>query len=197
MGGARHAGCRSLGATGAQLAEAAPFAIRPEAFQMSALMPLSSLPHSDATGAALDLVFIEGLTMPTVIGIHHTELHNPQPVRVDLAAGLPRSGACDSDRIGDTIDYAVLRERLHRLFAEHQVQLLEALAEEIARITVCEFGAHWVRVALAKPRKFEDLQAVGVVIERRLQDFNVAATRTRPAARVLSLLGEGMVPQRK
>ena len=163
---------------------------------MSALMPLPPLPRHDTTGAALDLVFIEGLTIPTVIGIHHTELHDPQPVRVDVAAGLPRAAACDSDRIGDTIDYAVLRERLHRLFAEHQVQLLEALAEEIARITVCEFGAHWVRVALAKPRKFEDLQAVGVVIERRVEDFDVAPARNRAGARVLSLIGEGMVPGR-
>ena len=164
---------------------------------MSALMPLPPLPRHESSGAALDLIFIEGLVIPTVIGIHHSELHDPQPVRVDLAAGLPRSGACDSDRIGDTIDYAVLRERLHRLFAEHQVQLLEALAEEIARITVCEFGAHWVRVTLAKPRKFEDLQAVGVAIERRADDFNCAATRARAPARVLSLIGEGMVPGKK
>lgn len=164
---------------------------------MSALMPLPPLPRHESTSAALDLIFIEGLTIPTVIGIHHSELHDPQPVRVDLAAGLPRSGACDSDRIGDTIDYAVLRKRLHRLFAEHQVQLLEALAEEIARITVCEFGAHWVRVTLAKPRKFEDLQAVGVAIERRADDFNGAASRARAPARVLSLIGEGMVPGKK
>jgi dihydroneopterin aldolase len=164
---------------------------------MSALMPLPPLPQHDASGAALDLVFIEGLTLQTVIGIHHSELHDPQPVRVDLAAGLPRSGACDSDRIVDTIDYAVLRERLHKLFAEHRVQLLEALAEEIARITVCEFGAHWVRVTLAKPRKFEDLQAVGVAIERRATDFDCGAARARAGARVLSLIAEGMVPGKK
>jgi dihydroneopterin aldolase len=160
-------------------------------------MPLAPLPHGDAGGAALDLVFIEGLVLQTVIGIHHDELHDPQPVRVDLAAGLPRSGACDSDRIADTINYAELRERLHRLAAEHGVRLLEALAEEIARITVCEFGAHWVRVALAKPRKFEDLQAVGVVIERRRTDFDCAGARARAGARVLSLIGEGMVPAKK
>lgn len=157
---------------------------------MSALMPVPPLPRSDTTGAALDLVFIEGLTAGTVIGIHHDELHDPQPVRLDLAAGLPRAAACDSDRIADTIDYSVLRQRLLRLFAEHRLQLLEALAEEIARITVCEFGAHWVRVALVKPRKFEDVQAVGVAIERRSADFDCAA-KARP---VLAVIGEGMVP---
>jgi 7,8-dihydroneopterin aldolase/epimerase/oxygenase len=140
---------------------------------------------------ALDIIFIEGLVGHTVIGIHHTELHDPQPVVVDLQAGVPRARACDTDRIGDTIDYSEVRTRLHKLFAEHGVQLLEALAEQIADILLQEFRAQWVRVRVAKPRKFDDLQAVGVMIERR-----------RPAAlepvagghAVLRLLGSGMVP---
>jgi dihydroneopterin aldolase len=47
-------------------------------------------------------------------------------VVIDLHAGLPRSIACDTDRIGDTIDYGVVRERLQRLLVEHRLQLLEA-----------------------------------------------------------------------
>ena len=62
------------------------------------------------------------------------ELHDPQRVRVDLHAGLPRSRACATDRIGDTIDYAIVRQRLHELLAQHRVKLLEALAESIAGI---------------------------------------------------------------
>lgn len=139
----------------------------------------------------LDLVFIEGLTAPTVIGIHHNELHDPQPVTIDVCAGLPRAHACDTDRIGDTIDYGELRGRLHRLLQEHSVQLLEALAEQIARITLDEFRAHWVRVRVAKPRKFEDTAAVGVLIERRRSVPSVPTTRASPALR---LIGHGLVP---
>lgn len=149
-------------------------------------------PAADRAAAPMDVIFIEGFSAETVIGIHESELHATQPLRVDLYAGLPRSGACDSDRIGDTIDYAVVRERLHRLFRDHSVQLLEALAESIAGIMVCEFGAHWVRVVVAKPRKFGDLEAVGVAIERRLGDFDCPPSRQR-GARVLSLIGEGMI----
>jgi dihydroneopterin aldolase len=156
--------------------------------------PLNALaPIAEA--APMDIVFIEGFIGETVIGIHESELHDPQPVRVDLHAGLPRSLACDSDRIGDTIDYAVVRERLRRLFAQHRVQLLEALAETIAQILVCEFGAHWVRVAVSKPKKFGDLDAVGVAIERRAGDFDGLPSRQR-GARVLTVIGEGMVPGR-
>jgi len=138
----------------------------------------------------LDLVFIEGFVGETVIGIHDSELHRPQPLVIDVCAGTPRARACDTDRIGDTIDYGELRLRLTRLLAEHRVQLLEALAEQIAEITLHEFGAHWVRVKVAKPRKFDDVAAVGVQIERR---------RESPAGRganVLSLIGAGMVPGR-
>lgn len=142
-------------------------------------------------GAALDQIFIEGLTAHTVIGICDSELHAAQPVVLDLHAGVPRPLACDTDRIGDTIDYSSLRERILRLMAEHRVQLLEALAEQIAHIVLHEFRAHWVRVRLAKPRKFDDVQAVGVLIERHRTPVADAAQR---GAAVLHVIGSGMVP---
>lgn len=138
----------------------------------------------------LDLVFIEGFSGQTVIGIHDNELHAPQPVTIDLCAGVPRALACDTDRIGDTIDYGELRERLLRLLREHRVQLLEALAEQVARIALDEFKAHWVRVRIVKPRKFEDTAAVGVAIERRRTPPSPAASR----AATLRLIGHGLVP---
>ena len=151
--------------------------------------------------AALDLIFIEGLRGNTVIGIHESELHLPQPLLIDLVAGLPRAGACSTDHINDTIDYSVVRTRLHRLLAEHQLQLLEAFAEAVANILLQEFGAHWVRIKVAKPHKFDDLTAVGVQIERWATLGGAAAAlpdalrETQPrGAAVLQLIGHGMVP---
>lgn len=138
---------------------------------------------------ALDLVFIEGFNGRTVIGIHAGELHEPQPVTIDLCAGVPRLRACESDAIGDTIDYGALRERLHRLLREHGVQLLEGLAEQVARIAIDEFQAHWVRVRVAKPRKFEDTESVGVLIERRRVPATAGSARA-----TLRLIGRGLVP---
>ena len=136
----------------------------------------------------LDLVFIEGLAGQTVIGIHDSELHAPQPVTLDLCAGLPRVRACETDRIGDTLDYGALRVRLHQLLREHRVQLLEALAEQAARIALDEFQAHWVRVRIVKPRKFDDTAAVGVLIERRRDP------PPPPGRATLRLIGHGLVP---
>jgi dihydroneopterin aldolase len=138
---------------------------------------------------ALDLVFIEGFTGRTVIGIHAGELEQAQPLTIDLCAGVPRLRACDTDAIGDTLDYGVLRERLQRLLREHRVRLLEALAEQVAGIAIDEFHAHWVRVRIAKPRKFDDTGAVGVVIDRMRATPHAAAGRA-----ALRLIGRGLVP---
>jgi 7,8-dihydroneopterin aldolase/epimerase/oxygenase len=158
---------------------------------MSAARSEDHLRQTD-TAEPLDLIFIDGFVGETVIGIHDTELHRPQPLVIDVCAGIPRARACDTDSIGDTLDYGELRGRLKRLLAEHRVQLLEAFAEQIAEITLYEFGAHWVRVRVAKPRKFEDVQAVGVQIERRR-----APVPSSRGANVLRLIGAGMVPGRK
>ena len=141
-------------------------------------------------GEPLDLVFIEGFAGSTVIGIHESELHLPQTVLIDVCAGLARVPACDTDRIADTLDYGELRLRLQRLMSEHGVQLLEALAERVAHIALDEFGARWVRVRVAKPHKFDDTAAVGVVIERRRDPVASAAGR----AATLKLIAAGMVP---
>lgn len=141
--------------------------------------------------ACLDLIFIEGFVGDTVIGIHETELHRPQPLVIDVHAGLRRARACDTDRIADTIDYGVVCERLRRLLVEHRLQLLEAFAECIAEILIGEFGAAWVRVKVVKPKKFSDVAAVGVQIERMAQ---VPEDKPARAAAVLRLLASGMVP---
>jgi dihydroneopterin aldolase len=167
----------------------APAVTARELQRLATMIPFAHpLPHADAVDDALDVIFIEGLRGQTVIGIHSSELHDPQPLVIDLQAGVPRARACITDRIGDTIDYGVVRERLHRLLAEHRVTLLEAFAEQIAEIVLGEFGARWVRVRVTKPRKFDDVEAVGVQIERHAPSPG--------GATVLQLIGSGMVPRR-
>jgi dihydroneopterin aldolase len=163
----------------------------------AAIKTLASGPLPQGHGdAALDLVFIDGFVGETVIGIHDHELHRPQPVRIDVVAGVGRSLACSTDRIGDTIDYGDVRRALRELLATHKLQLLEALAEQVAHLLLRDFGAEWVRVAVAKPRKFDDVDAVGVVIERRRPPAERLRVAGSGSDAVLSLIGSGHVPDR-
>ena len=184
-----------------------PSPLSPPALLAPALSAAASLGP-----AALDLVFIDGLRGQTVIGIHESELHRPQPLLIDLVAGrqaptpastsaqqssLQPARACTTDRIADTIDYSVVRERVHRLLREHRWLLLEAFADALAAILIDEFGALWVRVKVAKPHKFDDVAAVGVQIERWAPvaaAVPTPATGPQRAAAVLQLIGRGMVP---
>lgn len=145
-----------------------------------------------AQAASMDLVLIEGFRAETVIGIHQGE-DVPQPLVIDVHAGVPHARACDTDDIRDTIDYSVVRTRLLRLMAEHRLHMLEAFAEAIADILLDEFGASWVRVRVVKPNKFADVQSLGVQIERVARPPQPTAAAGRSAA-VLQLLGSGMVP---
>jgi dihydroneopterin aldolase len=147
-------------------------------------------PSAGALPTRMDLVFIENFVGQTIIGIDSSELHVPQPVRMNLTIGVPSLRACTTDRIEDTINYAAVRSALHTLLESHGVRLLEALAEAVARLLIDDFGAHWVRVALAKPAKFDDVAAVGVQIERQRSDLRKAANGL---ARYASL-GEGLIP---
>ncbi len=178
----------------------------------SPMSPPALWPAPNPGLAALDLVFIDGLRGQTVIGIHDSELHRPQPLLIDLVAGrraptpaatsalrnsAPPAHAGTTDRIADTIDYSVVRKRVQRLLREHRLLLLEAFAEALAAILIDEFGALWVRVKVAKPQKFDDLAAVGVQIERWAPQASAApALNTGPQreAAVLQLIGRGMVP---
>ncbi|QQC67668.1 dihydroneopterin aldolase [Paraburkholderia ginsengisoli] len=154
---------------------------------------LAAFPDIADAGALperMDIVFIENFTGQTVIGIDSSELHVPQPVRMNLAIGVPAIRACTTDRIEDTINYAAVRDALLDLFASHRVRLLEALAENIAQLLIADFGAHWVRVSLAKPAKFDDVAAVGVQIERRRSDPPTNGVGVVSYAS----LGEGLIP---
>ncbi|WP_256354002.1 MULTISPECIES: dihydroneopterin aldolase [unclassified Variovorax] len=161
---------------------------------ISSFTPPSGAPAQLPDLAAMDVIFIEGFIGDTVIGIHETELHRPQPLVIDVHMGLPRARACETDRIADTIDYGEVCQRLRGLMADHQLQLLEAFAEAIAEIAIGEFGACWVRVKVVKPRKFSDVSAVGVQIERRAPPPEAPLSR---AGAVLRLIGSGMVPDGK
>jgi len=135
----------------------------------------------------MDIVYIEGFVGQTVIGIDVSELRDTQPVRISLAIGVPSIGACMTDRIEDTVNYAAVHDALHVLLASHGVQLLERLDEKVAQLLIADFGAHWVRVSIAKPAKFDDVEAVGVVIERRRREV-----RVQPVT--CAFLGEGLIP---
>ena len=114
----------------------------------------------------MDIIFIDGFRLSTLIGIYPREKAMPQRVELSLEIGTSTVRAGQSDSIGDTIDYAVVIESLRGELADQHFNLLETLAEYIASRLIDGFGASWVRVSVAKLGMFSDVRRVGVTIER-------------------------------
>lgn len=116
----------------------------------------------------MDIIFIEELRAETWIGIYPREKAMPQTVEISLQIGVSTASAGASDDIRDTVDYAVVVERLRADLAGTHFNLLEALAEHVAAYLLETFAVHWVRVSIAKLGMLAGVRRVGVVIERTL-----------------------------
>jgi len=114
----------------------------------------------------MDIIFIDDLRLSTLIGIYPREKAMPQTIEMSLQIGTSTANAGSSDHIGDTINYATVVERLRTELSAQHFNLLEKLAEYVAKLLLEDFGAIWVRVSIAKLGIMQGVRRVGVVIER-------------------------------
>ena len=119
----------------------------------------------------MDTIFLNGLTTECIIGIWDWERRVRQKVVVDLEMAADIRRAARSDAIEDTLDYKKVSKRLLQFIGESQFQLVETLTERIAEVVIREFGVAWVRVRLNKQGAIRGSRDVGIVIERRREDF--------------------------
>lgn len=120
---------------------------------------------------SFDKIFLTALSIECIVGIWDWERKVKQTVVIDLEMACDARKAALSDRIDDTVDYKKVSKRLLSFVSESQFQLVETLTESIARIIVTEFGVPWVRVRLNKQGAIRNSRDVGIVIERRAEDY--------------------------
>jgi len=114
----------------------------------------------------MDTIFLRELRLDARIGIYKREKSITQTVELDLDLALPDERVFKSGKVADTIDYAVVVERIRAVLVEQHYGLVENLAERVAQIILEEFHAPWVRVSIAKIGAQPSARRVGVVIER-------------------------------
>lgn len=119
----------------------------------------------------MDKIFLRDLRIETIVGIYEWERGATQTVSIDLEMDADVRRAARNDSIDDTLNYKAVAKRLIRFVGESRFQLVESLAEAIARIIVTEFLVPSVRVSVAKPGAIEGSREVGVTIERTQGDY--------------------------
>lgn len=114
----------------------------------------------------MDVVFIQGLSVETIIGVHDWERNMRQAVVIDIEMYVEADKAAVSDWIGYAVDYSAVSERTIAFVEASRYKLLETLAEQLARVLMREFGVPWVQLRVSKPGAVPQAKDVGVVIER-------------------------------
>ena len=112
------------------------------------------------------LIFIEEMKVETNIGVSDWERALPQTLLIDLEMSLPQITSANSDLITDTIDYALVAERIKSITSNHTFKLLEPLAYRIIEILEKEFKAPWMKLKISKPQILPQVKAVGVIFEK-------------------------------
>ncbi len=119
--------------------------------------------HGDAT---VDKVFLHDLRVQTTIGIFDWERRIRQTIGIDLEMASDIRKAAATDEIGDALDYKKVAKRIIAFVEAAEFQLVETLAEAIAKIVTDEFSVPWVRVAVNKQGAVRGAAGVGIIIER-------------------------------
>jgi dihydroneopterin aldolase len=144
----------------------------------------------------MDIIYIKNLKGKTIIGICDDELHVPQEITLDISMGVSKIKACSSDNIAHTIDYDKVRSLILETMGNHNFKLLESFAEKIANLILDNFGAHWVKINVAKPKKYDDVDSVGIVIERN-KELKKQTNIFNKTQHILKVIGAGHVPKNK
>jgi dihydroneopterin aldolase len=121
-----------------------------------------------------DIIFLGGLTTECIIGIWDWERRVKQKIVLDIEMAADIRKAAATDHIDDTLDYKRVSKRLLQFVGDSQFQLVETLTERIAEIVVTEFDVPWVRVRLNKQGAIRGSRDVGILVERRREDYDAA-----------------------
>lgn len=114
----------------------------------------------------MDIIFIHGLRIETIVGIYDWERRVKQSIVLDVEMSADIRNAAASQNLSDTLDYHAISVRLTAFIQEQQFLLLETLAERCAELLQREFSVTWVRLRVTKPTAVTSAQGVGVQIER-------------------------------
>lgn len=114
----------------------------------------------------MDIVFIEQLTVMTVIGVYDWEQDRQQKLVFDIEMGWDNRPAARSDDVADCLSYADVSETVLSFVSSNRFALVERVAEEVADLLLQRFSLPWVRIKLSKPGAVPQANSVGVIIER-------------------------------
>lgn len=119
----------------------------------------------------IDQIEIQGLTFEAGIGAYDWEQNILQRVEIDVCIYTDTRKAGNSDVLNDAIDYFAIGELIGGVLKDHHFQLVEAMADAIARQLLVVERVEKLRLTIAKPGALRNARTVSVCIERSPADY--------------------------
>jgi 7,8-dihydroneopterin aldolase/epimerase/oxygenase len=110
-------------------------------------------------------VELHGLSVYTHHGVTDAEQEVGQRLDIDVSFDVPDCDAVLTDRVEDTIDYAVVADIVVLAATERSYRTLERLAHVIGERLIERYGCETVRVRAAKPEPPLPLSIEEVAVE--------------------------------
>ncbi len=127
---------------------------------------LTQVPFSYACAQrGLRHVFVRELKLMASIGIHPHERDQKQVIAIDVNVAVKENAATPS-QLSEVVCYETLCRQIRDLVDAGHIDLVETLAEDIARTILRDHRILMVRVSIEKPDAIAEAAAVGVEIER-------------------------------
>ena len=117
----------------------------------------------------MDKIFIQGLSIQTTIGFFEWEKQIKQTLIFDVEFAWDIKPAAENDELAKTLDYADISLEIDRFANANAVDLLETLAERLAKHLMNKYSIPWLSIKIHKPNAVHNAQSVGVAIERGQQ----------------------------
>jgi 7,8-dihydroneopterin aldolase/epimerase/oxygenase len=114
----------------------------------------------------MDIIFLGGLEIETIIGIYDWERKKKQTIVLDIEMAFDITKAAQTDDIAHTLDYKAVSERVVSFVENSEFFLVEKLIEELATLLRSEFSIPWIKIVLNKRGAITRAKDVGIIIER-------------------------------
>ena len=106
----------------------------------------------------MDQLKLNGIEVECIIGDQPEERENEQRLLVDVALDIDLEDAAESDRLDDTVDYALLVGNIREALEDAQCRLLERAAGVVADVCLSDPRVERVTVGV---RKFGSVSGLG------------------------------------
>ena len=114
-----------------------------------------------------DVILIEGLTVEATIGVYDWEREIRQTLVFDIELDTDIRDAAASDDVLKTLDYKSISDVVVAYVKSSSFQLIESLAEAIAKLIFEQFNVTSLRIKLSKPGAVPDAKNVAIRISRK------------------------------